>query len=75
MHSFIHLQTYFIFHFICLFTNSVPVLRVIFLPVDVIYLEFLCYLVYMFCSFDLILYIIRFYSRLSFTPFYYFDYL
>ena len=31
-------------------------------------------LVYMFCSFYLILYIIRFYFNLSLTPFYYFDY-
>ena len=47
-----------------------------FLPVGEIYLKFLCYyyLVYMFCSFDLILYIIWFQFSLSLSPFYYFDY-
>ena len=48
-----------------------------FLPVGEIYLEFLCYynrIVYMFCSFYLILYIIWFQFSLSLSPFYYFDY-
>ena len=50
-----------------------------FLPVGEIYFESLCvtiivHVVYMFCSFYLILYMIWFNFSLSLTPFYYFDY-
>ena len=71
---------YFFKNFIYLFLHFLFFMLEIvwyFLPVGEIYLEFLCYyntIVYMFCSFYLILYITWFQFSLSLSPFYYFDY-